>query len=490
MIEAHQPASTPEPSGSSRPRLRLSASTICITELTGGFDVENETLAKTMQGASNAGVGGQARQRRPLLDRRRCHPIRDAALQRASRCQGADRLHRFAQAFVGGRSSPCRAPAVHRRARPERWARSPAWTGRDDERRNPRPSVGCGDAAFLPSKWTDDGRGCSIIRSGRRSPTRGQSWGKRSIRASGRCSSATALAKATGTRSALRRWRRRTAGRSGSCRTTFPIQNWTRLAEMILQESEFADHHSIARMRAAINARLHKGSVPGEFGRSVLLFRGFPMQLFWMHGRRMLQQRRHQRLPLRGHPVHRHDDAGSRGAAAQASGQRQRPARHDRPDVLAQGGRQGGGFGISATSSIPPSAGRDRISGRRRPDRSPGSIDDLRHFFSFSKKSGHLQIFTKHPGRALRQLIQNNLPGSTLWYTRLAFTREVLDQMQAEIDPQYWDSFSRMEKRAKQDGTQFYWRPGHRAPDRLPTCRKRRATSAIQGLHRRLSHVA
>jgi hypothetical protein len=72
----------------------------------------------------------------------------------------------------------------------------------------------------------------------------------------------------------------------------------------------------------------------------------------------------------------------------------------------------------------------------------------------------------------LRQFIQNNLPGSTLWYTRLAFTRELLDQLQAEIDPDYNDSFSRMEKRAQQDGARYYWRPGRRTPDRAPDLQK------------------
>jgi hypothetical protein len=37
----------------------------------------------------------------------------------------------------------------------------------------------------------------------------------------------------------------------------------------------------------------------------------------------------------------------------------------------------------------------------------------------------------------LSQAIKNNTPGSTLWYAKLAFQREVIDQMQAMIDPQY-----------------------------------------------------
>jgi hypothetical protein len=68
----------------------------------------------------------------------------------------------------------------------------------------------------------------------------------------------------------------------------------------------------------------------------------------------------------------------------------------------------------------------------------------------------------------LRRLIQNNTPGSTLWYARLAFSRDVLDKLQAELDPDYYDSFDRMEKRAREDHTSYYWRPGQSRPDRAP----------------------
>jgi hypothetical protein len=77
-------------------------------------------------------------------------------------------------------------------------------------------------------------------------------------------------------------------------------------------------------------------------------------------------------------------------------------------------------------------------------------------------------IFNKNHGKALAQLIRNNTPGSTIWYAKLAFQREIIDQMQSMIDPQYRKSGARMEQSARQHGTRYWWRPFHGAPDRAP----------------------
>ncbi len=61
------------------------------------------------------------------------------------------------------------------------------------------------------------------------------------------------------------------------------------------------------------------------------------------------------------------------------------------------------------------------------------------------------------------------LPGSSLWYGRLAFQRAVVDQMALMIDPRAPDRFRRMEDMAQRDFGQRFWsRPGQFVPDRLP----------------------
>lgn len=61
------------------------------------------------------------------------------------------------------------------------------------------------------------------------------------------------------------------------------------------------------------------------------------------------------------------------------------------------------------------------------------------------------------------------MPGGNLWYARLAFEREVLDQLALMVDPRTPDRFRRIEQSAARDyGQGYFWRPGERSPDRLP----------------------
>lgn len=62
------------------------------------------------------------------------------------------------------------------------------------------------------------------------------------------------------------------------------------------------------------------------------------------------------------------------------------------------------------------------------------------------------------------------MPGSTLWQTRLAFQRAIVDQLALQIDPRAPERFQRIEKQAaKEAGQRFWWAPGSPAPRRLPS---------------------
>ena len=60
-------------------------------------------------------------------------------------------------------------------------------------------------------------------------------------------------------------------------------------------------------------------------------------------------------------------------------------------------------------------------------------------------------------------------PGSTLWYSRLALERMVLDQGKLWADPDAKSKMRRLESRYKREyGQNYWWRPGKTAPDRGP----------------------
>ena len=62
------------------------------------------------------------------------------------------------------------------------------------------------------------------------------------------------------------------------------------------------------------------------------------------------------------------------------------------------------------------------------------------------------------------------LPGKTLWYTRLAFERLVVEQIQRSVDPKAASKFQRRQTNTlKTTGNQYWWRPGSTEIDRWPS---------------------
>lgn len=61
------------------------------------------------------------------------------------------------------------------------------------------------------------------------------------------------------------------------------------------------------------------------------------------------------------------------------------------------------------------------------------------------------------------------VPGSSLWYAKLAFQRELMDQLLILGDDRAHERFARIEERARTDFHQdYWWRRGETAPERAP----------------------
>jgi hypothetical protein len=71
-------------------------------------------------------------------------------------------------------------------------------------------------------------------------------------------------------------------------------------------------------------------------------------------------------------------------------------------------------------------------------------------------------------GRELMRTFKANLPGGNAWYAKLAMNRLFLEELDALVDPDVRDAHRRMEQRAQDQGTEFWWEPGESAPDRAP----------------------
>jgi hypothetical protein len=246
-----------------------------------------------------------------------------------------------------------------------------------------------------------------------------------------------------------------------------------KLMEMVLTETDFAVPVASLRTRAMFN-RFPKGTLIGELGRSALLFKSFGVSMLLTHGRRMMQSQLPNALKYAAGLTISTTLLGALAMQMKSVARGEDPQPMADPTFWGQAMAQGGGFGIfgdfinSATSrfdddiyaTLAGPIASDIVQLKR------GGLDTVK---SLKGEGGH-------PGRQLVRMIKSDLPGSSLWYTKLAFQRAILDQLQMQIDPDYYDSFDRMEQRAQQQGQDYWWRPGEIAPERSPT-----ASNVLEG---------
>lgn len=66
-------------------------------------------------------------------------------------------------------------------------------------------------------------------------------------------------------------------------------------------------------------------------------------------------------------------------------------------------------------------------------------------------------------------MLKRHIPAGTLWYSRLALERGLLDQIGRVADPNYDHRMRRVEQRLQRDYNQrYWWAPGETSPDRAP----------------------
>jgi hypothetical protein len=243
-----------------------------------------------------------------------------------------------------------------------------------------------------------------------------------------------------------------------------------RVSEMALQETEMAVPSSSLRIRAAVDSTLKRGTIPGELGRSMLQFRGYPLQLFWTHGRRALEEGGWGATKYAATLVISSTVMGalSYQLGRIAVGQDVSNMNlKENPYFLAQAMFKGGGLGIfgDLLQHVNAKDWRDFLAQNAGP------------VYSAVQDVGNIPLSKNH-GKALATAIRNNTPGSTLWYIKLAFQRELTDQMQAMIDPKYRQSGARMEQSARQHGTRYWWKPFATSPERVPEISEQRPPPA------------
>jgi hypothetical protein len=242
------------------------------------------------------------------------------------------------------------------------------------------------------------------------------------------------------------------------------------MLRMALTETDYAVPAATARARAALSFGQRPGTLGGEIIRNGALFKSFGVSMLLTHGARMMEGTPWSRAKYFAGLTITTGLLGYLGESlyALATGK-------DLPDPTApvtwgKAELRGGGFGIFGDFL---GSSTNRFGGGFAETLSGpvvGAASDVAR--AGYKAVGHRDARTgewvSNPGGAGMDLFRRYVPGESLWYSRLAWNRYVADQLQQWADPNYAQSWARMERAGQQQGQDYWWRPGQGAPDRAP----------------------
>ena len=243
----------------------------------------------------------------------------------------------------------------------------------------------------------------------------------------------------------------------------------TRLMEMVETETNFAVPSSSLRGRIALTGETRPGTISGELTRSFAMYKNFGITLVNTHLMRGMTQ------PGAKNKGRYFADlivsTTLMGALAMqlkemSKGRDPRPMTDNAFWLAAF--LQGGGLGIYGDFMFSDVNRFDRGLAETVAGPVVGFADDLRKLTI----GNIVQAAQGEDTNAARELIRftsRYTPGSSLWYSRLALERLVIDQLQLMADPKARSNMRRLESRYRREyGQRYWWRPGTTEPQRSP----------------------
>lgn len=241
-----------------------------------------------------------------------------------------------------------------------------------------------------------------------------------------------------------------------------------RVMAMIHSETDFAVPTADLSTRALINSVAPRGTIIGEMARSAFLFKSFPMAILLSHGRRALaQQTWGGRLGYAAALTVATSIGGALAIQLKEIAKGRDPRPMDDISFVGAAVLQGGGLGIFGDFF---STAENRFGGGLASTiagpmaQTVQNVGDLTFGNLFKAARGD----ETDVGKDLTKILKQEVPGSSLWFARLAYERAVVDQFQEAVDPDYRRSWRAAERRARENGQEFYWEPGAIAPERGP----------------------
>ena len=243
----------------------------------------------------------------------------------------------------------------------------------------------------------------------------------------------------------------------------------TRLLEMVETETNFAVPSSSLRGRVALTGDTQPGTISGELTRSFAMYKNFGITLLNTHLMRGITQ---EGAKAKGrYMADLVISTTIMGALAlqlkeMAKGRDPRPM--DNNSFWLAAFFQGGGIGIFGDFIY---STENRFGGGlEQTVAGPvvGFFDDLGKL-TIGNAMEAIKGDDTNFAREMIKFAARYTPGSSLWYTRLATERLIVDQLQLYADPKARSNMRRMETRYRREfGQQYWWRPGRMQPSRAP----------------------
>ena len=230
-----------------------------------------------------------------------------------------------------------------------------------------------------------------------------------------------------------------------------------RLLEMIARETDYAVPMPDLATRAMINSVAPKGTLHGELIKSAALFKSFGISVMAMQSQRIMEMAGPNALRYAAGLAIGTTLMGALSIGLKDVAAGRDPRDMSDPSFWGQALLQGGGFGIFGDFLR---SADSRAGGGIAGTLAGPLVSDVQALANVASSKNHR-------GAALK-FVRSQLPGGTLWYARLAFDRQVADQIQEAVDPQYRQSWRRTQHWAQEQGTSFWWAPGDLAPSRAP----------------------
>lgn len=246
----------------------------------------------------------------------------------------------------------------------------------------------------------------------------------------------------------------------------------SRLLGAIVDESEYASLAHDLQTRAAVTRSTQKGTIEGEFLRSIALFKGFPMAMISRHWGRMADQWN----------VGNKASSVSYGAglmtalpifgaiAMQTNDIFLGKDLRDMTTLKFWGAAvaKGGGMGVFGDILYTGMGGQNRAG-------VPNWMSVFGPVIGSVFEAGDVTVGnlgeamkgkTTHAGAEMLRFGRSHLPFVNMWYAKAAIDHACLQDLQEFLSPGY---LGRMRSITERDwGQTYWWRPGEGAPDHFP----------------------